>query len=140
MGSQLFLSKLKDENISISRKILDTCKEKKIFLFSGRIGAGKTTLIKDFCQILGVREEVVSPTFSLVHEYEGANGSIYHFDFYRIQHEEEAYDIGIEEYFDSGAYCFVEWPEKIKNMVPDDSVLISIDVLDHEVRQFTVEH
>lgn len=138
MSTQLFLSKLKEENISISRKILDTCTAKRIFLFYGRIGAGKTTLIKHFCQVLGVIEPVSSPTYSLIHEYEGTHGPVYHFDFYRLEDEMEALDIGVEEYFDSGDYCFVEWPEKISGILPDNSIRIHIKVIENEVREIAV--
>lgn len=90
-----------------------------VWLFDGAMGVGKTTLIKKLCAALGVESMVQSPTFSLVNEYGTSAGQvIYHFDFYRIRNEEEALDMGIEEYFDSGYFCFVEWPEKIESLLP----------------------
>jgi tRNA threonylcarbamoyladenosine biosynthesis protein TsaE len=91
----------------------------KVWLLEGAMGAGKTTLIRSLCAQLGVRDNVASPTFSLVHEYATASGeAIYHFDFYRIRHEEEALDLDYAAYFESGSYCFVEWPTKIYNLIP----------------------
>ncbi len=100
----------------------------RIVLFYGSMGAGKTTLIKAVCEALGVEDTVTSPTFALVNEYSTANGEpVFHFDFYRIEYLEEAYDLGYEEYFYSGRLCLVEWPEKIDALIPydDPSVLLS---------------
>lgn len=100
----------------------------RIVLFYGSMGAGKTTLIKAVCEALGVEDTVTSPTFALVNEYSTANGEpVFHFDFYRIECLEEAYDLGYEEYFYSGRLCLVEWPEKIDALIPydDPSVLMS---------------
>ena len=92
------------------------------------MGAGKTTFIKALCAELGVTDEVSSPTFSLVNEYHTSSGEkIYHFDFYRIENEEEVYDIGYEEYLYSGHRCFIEWPEMIGGLVPEDAVTIRIE-------------
>ncbi len=90
------------------------------------MGVGKTTLIKELVKQLGVTDATSSPTFSLVNEYQGNNSTIFHFDFYRIEHEEEVYDIGIEDYFYQSAWCFVEWPEKIPNIIPQDAIAIKI--------------
>lgn len=91
----------------------------KVVLFFGDMGAGKTTLIKAICRQLGVADEVSSPTFALVNEYQSGNGTpIYHFDLYRLTAEEEALDFGVDEYLDSGCLCLVEWPEKILNFLP----------------------
>ena len=99
----------------------------KILLFNGEMGVGKTTLIKEIVKQLGVTDTVSSPTFSLVNEYQSTLGSkIYHFDFYRINKEEEAMDMGIEEYFYSKNWCLIEWPNKIENLVPLKSVSINI--------------
>jgi tRNA threonylcarbamoyladenosine biosynthesis protein TsaE len=119
--------------------ILEFAAGNKIFLFYGDMGAGKTTLIKSLCDCLGTAEPVTSPTFSIVNEYEGADNRIYHFDFYRLKTETEALDMGYEEYFYSGAYCFIEWPEKIPNLLPDHYISIKITVTGDEQREINVE-
>lgn len=107
-----------------------------VWLFEGEMGAGKTTLIKAICKKMQVQNTVQSPTFSIVNEYFTANGeTIYHFDCYRLKNETEAMDIGIEEYFDSGNYCFVEWPSKIPNLLPDQYLIVSIEILGETERQ-----
>ncbi|MBG6129779.1 tRNA threonylcarbamoyladenosine biosynthesis protein TsaE [Aquimarina sp. EL_43] len=106
----------------------------KIILFNAEMGVGKTTLIKEICKHLGVEDIISSPTYSLVNEYESNDGVIYHFDFYRIKEEEEAYQIGFEEYLDSDAWIFIEWPEKISGLLPENSVSITINLLDNEKR------
>ena len=103
---------------NIAQQILAFAGAERIFLFYGEMGAGKTTLIKALCQELGVVGQTSSPTFSIVNEYEGARGRIYHFDFYRLKNQTEALDMGYEEYFYSGDYCFIEWPEKIPDLLP----------------------
>lgn len=102
----------------------------KTLLFDAEMGVGKTTLIKEICKHLGVVDTISSPTYSLVNEYEGKKDTIYHFDFYRIKQEEEAYDIGFEEYLDTDAWLFIEWPEKIANLLPNDSVKVKIKLQD----------
>ena len=98
-------------------------------LFYGAMGSGKTTLIKEISKQLGVQDVTSSPTFSLVNEYQSENEELlYHFDFYRINDEEEAYDMGIEEYFDNDAWCFVEWPEKVQNLLPLESSVIKLTI------------
>lgn len=126
MPQDSFTSEGLDDLFSIAQNILIGCNNRRIFAFSGALGVGKTTLIQRLCAVLGVSEPVTSPTFNLVNEYVGKNGSVFHFDLYRIEDEEEAYDIGLYEYFDSGAYCFVEWPERIPSLMPSDTVQISI--------------
>jgi tRNA threonylcarbamoyladenosine biosynthesis protein TsaE len=107
--------------------LLEFAGQEKIFLFEGEMGAGKTTFIKALCEALGVEDLVSSPTFSIVNEYQGRNNSrIYHFDFYRIENLQEAYDIGYEEYFYSGDLCLIEWPEKISELLPESYIRISI--------------
>jgi tRNA threonylcarbamoyladenosine biosynthesis protein TsaE len=107
--------------------LLEFANEEKIFLFEGEMGAGKTTFIKAICEAMGVVDVVSSPTFSIVNEYQGSNSSrIFHFDFYRIDDLREAYDIGYEEYFYSGDICLVEWPEKIRELLPQEYVHVSI--------------
>jgi tRNA threonylcarbamoyladenosine biosynthesis protein TsaE len=108
---------------------------RKIFAFSGAMGAGKTTIIKAICEALGTNDVVTSPTFTIVNEYRTASGdSIYHIDFYRIKKFEEVFDFGIEEYFDSGCYCFMEWPELVENILPPETVNIRITVDDKDQR------
>ena len=112
----------------------------KLFFFYGGMGAGKTTFIRAICEELGVTESVNSPTFAIVNEYTDRNGeSIFHFDFYRIAKEEEAYDFGYEDYFFSGNLCFVEWPEKIENLIPDNGVLVYINEEDDGVRSISLK-
>ena len=98
----------------------------KIILFDGEMGAGKTTFIKVFVNELGSKDEVSSPTFSIVNEYEIPNGKVFHFDLYRIKSEEEAMDFGIEEYLDSGQYCLIEWPDKIENLISEPHHTVKI--------------
>ena len=113
----------------IAKELLTNFKNNRVFTFSGNLGSGKTTFIKYLCKVLGVTGQVSSPTFALVNEYDGDNSlKIYHFDFYRIKNEREAYDMGYEEYFYSGGYCFIEWPEMISELVPPNAVTIQIDV------------
>lgn len=101
----------------------------KILLLDGPMGSGKTTLIKAMSEQLGVNDVTSSPTFSLVNEYLSDKGEvIYHFDFYRIEIEDEAYDMGIEEYFENGDWCFIEWPEKVQNLLPLDSVVLKLTI------------
>lgn len=103
------------------------------------MGAGKTTLIKTLCECLGTKEPVTSPTFSIVNEYDGTQGKIYHFDFYRLKNQTEALDMGYEEYFYSGHYCFIEWPEKIAGLFPPHYIRINIEVLNSNERLLTFE-
>lgn len=108
----------------------------KFWILKGDMGAGKTTLIKAVCKHLGVTDNVTSPTYSIINEYVTESGqAIYHFDFYRIKDESEALDIGVDEYFDSGKYCFVEWPSKIPSMLPESNFLyVSISLTDNDNR------
>ena len=112
---------------SSAKQLIQAFGSKKVIAFSGAMGSGKTTLIKAICEELGVKQTISSPTFSLVNEYLSTSGKkIYHFDFYRINDLAEAYDMGYEEYFYSDAYCFIEWPEKITELLPDDVLNVSI--------------
>jgi tRNA threonylcarbamoyladenosine biosynthesis protein TsaE len=113
---------------SVAESIINKA-DSRILLFYGEMGSGKTTLIKEIAAHLGVKDLTNSPTFSLVNEYiTGVGDSMYHFDFYRIEREEEAYDMGFEEYLDSGSWCLIEWPEKVENLLPLDSVVIQIGI------------
>lgn len=103
------------------------------------MGAGKTTLIKSLCESLGTTEPVTSPTFSIVNEYTGTKSRIYHFDFYRLKNQTEALDLGYEEYFYSDAYCFIEWPEKIPDLLPAQYININIKALDDNSRQIIIK-
>lgn len=112
----------------------------KVFLFYGSMGAGKTTFIRAICEELGVKESINSPTFAIINEYKAGNGKpIFHFDFYRINKEEEAFDFGYEDYFYSGNICFVEWPEKIINLLPEDAIKVSIQELPDGSREVTLD-
>ncbi|MFZ4797337.1 MAG: tRNA (adenosine(37)-N6)-threonylcarbamoyltransferase complex ATPase subunit type 1 TsaE [Bacteroidia bacterium] len=120
-------------NISaVSAQIIDLSNDFKIWTFDGEMGAGKTTLIKSICKNLGVIDEVNSPTFSLVNEYKTVNGkTVFHFDFYRIKSINEAYDIGIEEYFESGNICLIEWPNMIEEILVNEktfNIFISVNL------------
>lgn len=118
-------------------KLIDN---KRVFAFHGEMGAGKTTFIKAICEELGVTENITSPTFAIVNEYDADQGMIiYHFDCYRLKNIRETYDIGAEEYFYSGNLCFIEWPEKIEEMLPPETVNVYIKVLDSGERQITIE-
>ena len=99
-----------------------------VFAFYGKMGAGKTTFIKALCKLLGVEDEVNSPTFAIINEYRSQTTAelIYHFDFYRIKKLEEVYDLGYEDYFYSGALCFIEWPELVEELLPSDAKKVTI--------------
>ena len=112
-----------------ARQFIAAMGDNTVFAFYGKMGAGKTTFIKAVCEELGVTDVINSPTFAIVNEYrsEGAGELIYHFDFYRIKKLEEVYDMGYEDYFYSGALCFIEWPELIEDVLPGDAVKVYID-------------
>lgn len=120
--------------------VWDFAKENKILLFVGEMAAGKTTLIKEICRLAGVEEPVSSPTYALVNEYAGKSGqTLYHFDFYRLQQISEALDMGATEYFDSGHFCLIEWPELITPLLPDHFVTVTIDKGAGEARTLTLK-
>ena len=120
----------------VAEKLLTYANGQKFFIFEGEMAAGKTTFIKSLCETLGVTDVVSSPTFSIVNEYEGKGGQIYHFDFYRLKNLQEAYDIGYEEYFYSDNYCLVEWPSKVEELLPEEYVKVQISVTGNEQRLF----
>lgn len=133
-----FIAELSEINKIASQIIL--LKPEKVIIFKGEMGAGKTTFIQALCKELGVKSAMSSPTFSLVNEYLAANKEvIYHFDMYRIQKEEEALDMGIEEYLYSNNWCFIEWAEKIENLLPNNYSIIHISVLKNKKRNIKWE-
>ncbi len=112
----------------IAIELLSHYKDERIFAFFGKMGIGKTTFIKEICRVLNVRNIVCSPTFSIVNEYATIGGQkIYHFDFYRVKNLQEVYDIGYEEYFYSGDYCFIEWSENIEFLLPQNYIRIEME-------------
>ena len=128
------LAKLDD----VAREVLGSLDGRHIVAFDAPMGAGKTTLISRIVALLGSDDDVTSPTFAIVNQYEGSTQTIYHFDMYRIERIEEALDFDCEEYFDSGSLCLVEWPEKIEAMLPDDTMVVRIEILDQESRRFVI--
>ena len=109
-----------------AREFINNIGSHKVFAFYGKMGAGKTTFIKAICEELGVDDVITSPTFAIINEYSGKDETIYHFDFYRIKKLEEVYDMGYEDYFYSGALCFIEWPKLIEEVLPEDAVKVQI--------------
>lgn len=132
-------SALLQELDSVAQRIVQFAKDYDVWLFEAQMGGGKTTLIKAVCSQFEVEDVVTSPTFSLVNEYRNHKDDIfYHFDFYRIKNEMEAMDIGSEEYFYSGNYCFVEWSSKIPSLLPDKYATIELTVVDEKTRSIKV--
>lgn len=120
-------------------EFIKTMGDNTVFAFRGEMGAGKTTFIKSICENLGVSDTINSPTFAIVNEYRSDSGElIYHFDFYRINKIEEAYDFGYEDYFFSGSLCFIEWPEKIESLLPADVVNVNITISDDGSRNVKI--
>jgi tRNA threonylcarbamoyladenosine biosynthesis protein TsaE len=118
-----------------ARRLIDQFPGDRVFAFYGKMGAGKTTFIQALCRVIGSGDNVTSPTFALINEYKTQDdASIFHFDFYRIKNIEEAFDLGYEDYFYSGNYCFIEWPEKIETLLPQNFVEVKIDVVENETR------
>lgn len=122
---------------TIAEKILSYL-QSKVVIFKGGMGFGKTTLIKALVRALGSTDNVSSPTFSLVNPYEGANDKIYHFDFYRIKNEEEAFDIGFEEYLYSGDWCFIEWAERVEKYLPETYTIVELIQVDKNHRKLKI--
>ena len=118
-----------------ARQFVDSIGDRTVFAFNGKMGAGKTTFIKAICEVMGVNETVNSPTFSIVNEYEAADGRIiYHFDCYRINTVQEALDLGAEEYLYSGNLCFIEWSENMASLLPDTLVNVDIEEVENGKR------
>ena len=144
-----------------ARQFIENIGDRRVFAFYGKMGAGKTTFVKAICEELGVEDVITSPTFAIVNEYSlppapshwrgcsdapevsssggRLEGALYHFDFYRIKKIEEVYDMGYEEYFYSGALCFIEWPELIEPLLPEDAVRVTIEEQTDGTRKVTVE-
>ncbi|MFT5820856.1 MAG: tRNA threonylcarbamoyladenosine biosynthesis protein TsaE [Crocinitomix sp.] len=132
------LSSLEDIN-KVAPEFIAALGDHKMVAFHGEMGAGKTTFINGLLGLMSIEDHVSSPTFSIVNEYFSKEfGKVYHFDFYRIEDEMEALDIGVEEIFDENAYCFIEWPEKIDNLIPENCVSVHIEV-DNAVRIIHLE-
>lgn len=129
---EIKINSLADIN-EAAKQFIENMGDGKVFAFYGKMGAGKTTFIKAVCEELGVDDVITSPTFAIVNEYQSATtgDSIYHFDFYRIKKLEEVYDMGYEDYFYSGALCFLEWPELIEELLPSDAVKVTISETDN---------
>lgn len=124
------------EDIKVAAKtFVENMGKGDVFAFYGGMGAGKTTFIKALCRSLGVEDVITSPTFSIVNEYHSVDDAvIYHFDFYRIKKLDEVYDMGYEEYFYSGNRCFIEWPELIEDLLPENAVKVKIEKREGETR------
>jgi len=124
-----------------AKKLLEHAGVKRIFAFYGSMGSGKTTIIKAICEVLGAIDIVSSPTFTLVNEYRTSGGeSIFHIDFYRIKKQEEVYDFGVEEYLTGDSYCFMEWPELVEDILPEEIVCVRITVDDEEQRILDISY
>ena len=126
-----------------AREFMAEMGDETVYTFTGEMGAGKTTFINALCRALGVEDDPTgSPTFAIVNEYRSDTTAelIYHFDLYRIENLEQAFDIGIEDYLDSGALCLIEWPDRIDDILPDDTVRVKIDVLPDGVRCLTIDN
>jgi len=118
-----------------AKELVNQFQDSRVFAFYGKMGAGKTTFIQALCKVLGSNDNVTSPTFALINEYKTPdNTSIFHFDFYRIKNLEEAFDLGYEDYLYSSSYCFIEWPEKIEPLLPENIVEVKIGIGENESR------
>lgn len=136
---ELLLNNLSEIDI-LANKFVENMNHRKVFAFYGEMGAGKTTFIKAVCKILGVTETITSPTFAIINEYKKSDSeAIFHFDFYRIKNIEEAYDFGYEDYFYSEQLCFIEWPELVEPLLPENVVRVQITVQDNDQRLISIE-
>ena len=127
-----------DELDGVAQAVIDSLNGRTVVAFDAPMGAGKTTLISRIAALLGAEDDVTSPTFAIVNQYEGTERTIYHFDMYRIERIEEALDFGSEEYLSSGELCLVEWPEKIEALLPDDTMVVKIEILSDSARRFVI--
>ena len=127
-----------DELDKVAEAVVEALDGRTVVAFDAPMGAGKTTLISRIAAYLGAQDDVTSPTFAIENQYEGSERTIYHFDMYRIERIEEALDFGCEEYFASGELCLVEWPEKIEALLPDDTMVVRIEILSDSERRFVI--
>ena len=128
-----------DELDTVAEAVINALDGRTVVAFDAPMGAGKTTLISRIAALLGAEDSVTSPTFAIVNQYEGTNHTIYHFDMYRIERVEEALDFGSEEYLSSGDLCLVEWPEKIEPLLPEDTMVVRIEILSDTSRRFEIQ-
>lgn len=128
-----------DELDTVAEAVINSLDGRTVVAFDAPMGAGKTTLISRIAALLGAEDSVTSPTFAIVNQYEGTKHTIYHFDMYRIERVEEALDLGSEEYLSSGDLCLVEWPEKIEPLLPDDTMVVRIEILSDTARRFEIQ-
>jgi tRNA threonylcarbamoyladenosine biosynthesis protein TsaE len=128
-----------DELDTVAEAVINSLDGRTVVAFDAPMGAGKTTLISRIAALLGAEDSVTSPTFAIVNQYEGTEHTIYHFDMYRIERVEEALDFGSEEYLSSGDLCLVEWPEKIEPLLPDDTMVVRIEILSDTARRFEIQ-
>lgn len=136
---QLYINNLSEVR-SVARQFISQMSGNTVFAFYGAMGAGKTTFIKAVCEELGVKETITSPTFAIINEYkDGEENSIYHFDFYRINKPEEAFDFGYEDYFYSGNLCFIEWPELVEQLLPDNAVKVYLSETESGSREIEIK-
>lgn len=126
-----------DELDDVAQAVVESLEGRTVVAFDAPMGAGKTTLISRIARLLGSKDDVTSPTFAIVNQYEGER-TIYHFDMYRIERIEEALDFGSEEYFASGDLCLVEWPEKIEPLLPEDTMVVRIEIVSENARRFVI--
>ena len=139
MEKFIIISRGLDDLDQVSEEIFKTCTMSHIFTFEGQLGAGKTTLIKSMCKYQGYTDEVTSPTFSLVNEYQTPSSMIYHMDLYRLNSENELLEIGFEEYFDGDAFCFIEWPQIAENLIYHSHYKIKILLNDDMSRKIEID-
>ena len=128
-----------DELDTVAEAVINSLNGRTVVAFDAPMGAGKTTLISRIAALLGAEDSVTSPTFAIVNQYEGREHTIYHFDMYRIERVEEALDFGSEEYLSSGDLCLVEWPEKIEPLLPEDTMVVRIEILSDTARRFEIQ-
>lgn len=134
-----FIIESLDKINEVAAAFIEKYGDKKVIAMYGNMGVGKTTFVKAICNYLNMEDDVNSPSFAIVNEYNSSEKTIYHFDFYRINDPEEAYDFGYEEYFYSGNMCFVEWPEKIDNLLPNDCLNLKMEEDENGIRHIYIE-